>query len=216
MLNSETIHEFRGQFRGEVLAPEDAGYEDARKVYNAMISRKPRLIAKCADPADVMTAITFAHANALRVSVRGGGHNSAGLGVCDDGLVIDLSKMSSTSTASAVKSTAKARNLGRSDKVSGYSCDLWEVVDTTMTTEICVASGLSMLALGLSGPFSMFAKGDDAWSQVLSHGFPLRMVMTDGSGKPLMKMEATRIDKKSVPDSEFAVPAGYTKMPSPI
>ena len=94
MLNSETINEFRGQFRGQVLAPEDAGYEDARKVYNGMISRKPRLIARCADPADVMTAIAFAHANSLRVSVRGGGHNAAGLGVCDDGLVIDLSKMS--------------------------------------------------------------------------------------------------------------------------
>jgi len=130
---------------------------------------------------------------------------------------IDLAKLSSSSSApSSVKSTAKARNLGRSDKVAGYSCDLWEVADTTMTTEVCMASGLSMLALGLSGPFSMFSKGDDAWSQVLSHGFPLRMVMSDPSGKPMMKMEATRIDKKSIPDSEFAVPAGYTKTASPI
>ena len=129
---------------------------------------------------------------------------------------IDLAKLSSTPSVPGVKSTAKARNLGRSDKVAGYSCDLWEVADTTMTTELCLASGLSMLALGLSGPFSMFAKGDDAWSQVLSHGFPLRMVMSDPSGRPMMKMEASRIDKKSIPDSEFTVPAGYTKMPSPI
>ena len=77
-----------------VLTPEDPGYEDARKVYNAMISRKPRLIAKCADPADVMAAISFAREQSLRVSVRGGGHNAAGLGVCDNGLVIDLSGMS--------------------------------------------------------------------------------------------------------------------------
>jgi FAD/FMN-containing dehydrogenase len=94
MMNSETINEFRGQLRGQVLAPEDSGYEDARKVYNGMISRKPRLIAKCADPADVMTAVSFAHQHSLRVAVRGGGHNAGGLGVCDDGLVIDLARIS--------------------------------------------------------------------------------------------------------------------------
>ena len=129
---------------------------------------------------------------------------------------IDLSKLSSSSSPSAVKSTAKARNLGKSDKVAGYACDLWEVDDATMRTEVCMASGLSMMALGLSGPFGMFAKGDDAWSQVLSHGFPLRIVMSDPSGAPMMKLEATRIEKKSLPDSDFAIPAGYTKTPSPI
>ncbi len=86
----QAITEFRGQFRGAVLAPEDAGYEQARKVYNGMIDRKPKLIAKCADVADVMAAVRFAKSNALKVSIRGGGHNAAGLGVCDDGMVIDL------------------------------------------------------------------------------------------------------------------------------
>ncbi|HEY2369612.1 MAG TPA: DUF4412 domain-containing protein [Polyangiaceae bacterium] len=129
---------------------------------------------------------------------------------------IDLAKLGSSSS-SAVKSTAKARSLGKADKVAGYSCDLWEVVDATMRAEMCMASGLSMMALGLSGPFSMlFTKDDDAWSQVLSHGFPLRLVITDPSGAPMMKMEATRVEKRSIPDSEFAIPAGYTKMPSPI
>ena len=93
-MKQETINDFRGRFRGQVLTPEDAGYEDARKVYNGMISRRPQLIARCADPADVMAAISFAREHALRVAVRGGGHNAAGLGVCDDGLVIDLSRMS--------------------------------------------------------------------------------------------------------------------------
>jgi FAD/FMN-containing dehydrogenase len=86
----QAITEFRGQFRGTVLAPGDTGYEEARKVYNAMIDRKPALIAQCADVADVITAVKMARANGLRVSIRGGGHNAAGLGVCDDGLVIDL------------------------------------------------------------------------------------------------------------------------------
>ena len=86
----EAIQEFRGLFRGAIHEPGDAGYEEARKVYNAMIDRKPRLIAQCTDVADVMAAVRMARANDLRVSVRGGGHNAAGLGVCDDGLVIDL------------------------------------------------------------------------------------------------------------------------------
>ncbi len=90
MLQPETITAFRGRFRGEVIEPADARYNEARKVYNGMIDRKPLLIAQCADAADVMTAVQMARENNLKVSIRGGGHNAGGLGVCDDGLVIDL------------------------------------------------------------------------------------------------------------------------------
>ncbi len=90
MNQKEAITAFRGQFRGEVIEPTHARYDEARKVYNGMIDRKPRLIAQCADPADVMTAVRMARQNGLKVSIRGGGHNAAGLGVCDDGMVIDL------------------------------------------------------------------------------------------------------------------------------
>jgi hypothetical protein len=85
----EAISEFRGQFRGIVIEPQDAAYDEARKVYNAMIDRRPRLIAKCTDVADVIAAVRMAKTTGLRVSIRGGGHNAAGLGVCDEGLVID-------------------------------------------------------------------------------------------------------------------------------
>ena len=90
-MQQEAVLEFKGQLRGELIQPTDAGYEEARKVYNAMISRKPRLIVKCADVADVITALRFGRKHEMRVSIRGGGHNAGGLGVCDDGLVIDLS-----------------------------------------------------------------------------------------------------------------------------
>jgi hypothetical protein len=90
-MQPETIAQFKGQLRGELIEPTDVHYEEARKVYNAMISRKPRLIAKCADVADVITAVRFAQQQGLLVSIRSGGHNAGGLGVCDDGLVIDLS-----------------------------------------------------------------------------------------------------------------------------
>src|SRR5689334_7802026 len=79
----QAITEFRGQFRGVVIEPQDAGYDEARKVYNGMIDRRPRLIVKCTDVADVMAAVRMAKTNNLPVSVRGGGHNAAGLGVSD-------------------------------------------------------------------------------------------------------------------------------------
>jgi hypothetical protein len=90
-MDQEAIAQFKGQLRGELIEPTDPRYEDSRKVYNAMIDRKPRLIARCADVADVVAAIQFGHQQNLPVSIRSGGHNAGGLGVCDDGLVIDLS-----------------------------------------------------------------------------------------------------------------------------
>src|SRR5882762_10269569 len=87
----QSVEQHKGTLRGELIQPGDQGYDAARKVYNAMIDRRPRLIALCADVADVITAVNFARENKVLVSIRGGGHNAGGLGVCDDGLVIDLS-----------------------------------------------------------------------------------------------------------------------------
>src|SRR5258708_24094582 len=81
----------KASLRGELIQPGDEGYETARKVYNGMIDKRPALIARCADVADVIAAVNFGRENGLLVSVRGGGHNAGGLGGCDDGLVIDLS-----------------------------------------------------------------------------------------------------------------------------
>ncbi len=93
MPNETAISALRASLRGELFEPGDPGYDAARKVYNAMIDRRPRLIVRCADVADVMAAVNFGREQKLLVAVRGGGHNGPGLGVCDDGLVIDLSPM---------------------------------------------------------------------------------------------------------------------------
>jgi FAD/FMN-containing dehydrogenase len=80
-------------FRGELLRPDDADYEDARQVWNRSINRFPALIARCAGAADVIDSVNFARENGLLLAVRSGGHSFPGLSVCDGGLVIDLSPM---------------------------------------------------------------------------------------------------------------------------
>ncbi|QYG00967.1 FAD-binding oxidoreductase [Massilia sp. NP310] len=89
------FNELKGLLRGELLEANDAGYDDARAVWNAMIDRRPALIVRCAGTADVRASLAYARDHQLRLAVRGGGHNIAGSALCDDGLVIDLSRMKS-------------------------------------------------------------------------------------------------------------------------
>lgn len=90
-LNSTKIEEFAAQLRGEITLPGESNYDEARKVYNGMINKRPGMLVKCVDVADVISAVNFGRENNLLVAVRGGGHNGGGLGICDDGLVIDMS-----------------------------------------------------------------------------------------------------------------------------
>ncbi|PIZ08941.1 MAG: oxidoreductase, partial [Flavobacteriaceae bacterium CG_4_10_14_0_8_um_filter_34_31] len=94
-IDTSLIEEFSAKIRGELILPKDSEYNNARKVYNAMINKHPGLIVKCVDVADVINSVNFGRKNNLLVAVRGGGHNGGGLGICDDGLVIDLSGIKS-------------------------------------------------------------------------------------------------------------------------
>jgi len=88
-----SLDQLKSAFRGELIQPTDPNYHSARKVYNGMIDKHPQLIARCVDVADVIAAVNYGRDNGLLTAIRGGGHNGAGLGTCDDGLVIDLSRM---------------------------------------------------------------------------------------------------------------------------
>lgn len=89
------VEELRGAMRGAVLGRDDTGYDEARKLYNAMIDKHPALVAHCVDAADVIAAVNFGRESGLDTAIRGGGHNGGGLGSVDDGLLIDLSGMRS-------------------------------------------------------------------------------------------------------------------------
>lgn len=88
---AQTARREMSGFRGRLIGPEDGDFEQARTVYNAMIDRRPALIARCADAQDVSHTVAFARTHGLALAVRGGAHNGAGLGTCDDGVVVDLS-----------------------------------------------------------------------------------------------------------------------------
>ncbi len=93
MSRLNSVDEIDSRLGGEVILPDDPRYDEARAVYNAMIDKRPAVIARCESSADVAAALAFARESNLAVAVRGGGHNGPGFGTVDDGIVIDLSRM---------------------------------------------------------------------------------------------------------------------------
>jgi FAD/FMN-containing dehydrogenase len=134
-----TIRELRSSLRGEVLRPGDEGYDAARRVWNGMIDRSPGLIVRCQEVADVVRAVDFARINNLLVAVRGGGHNAAGLAVCDGGLVIDLSPMRRV-TVDPEWRTARAQGGAT-----------WRDVDTATQAHGLATTGGAISTTGIAG-----------------------------------------------------------------
>src|SRR5919204_5294347 len=106
-IEPKAFDELRASFRGALLRPGEEGYEEARRIWNGAIDRRPALIARCAGADDVAEAVRFARERDLVISVRGGGHAVAGHAVCDDGVMIDLSLMKSIAVDPAAR-TARA------------------------------------------------------------------------------------------------------------
>ncbi len=167
----QAIKEFRTRFRGSVIEPEDAGYEESRKVYNGMIDRRPRLIARCADAADVITAVRMARANDLQVSIRGGGHNAAGLGVCDNGMVIDLAPIR------YVRVDPASRTV-----LAGAGCTWSDVDHATHAFGLAVPSGIiastGVAGLTLGGGMGHLSR---KYGLTIDNLLSVDMVLADGS-----------------------------------
>ena len=147
------LDELRAQVRGEVISSEDEGYEEARKVYNAMIDRRPAVVVRAVNAGDVMAGVNFARENALDLSVRGGGHGVPGFGTNDGGLVIELSRMRGVRVDPAA-STARAEGgatWGDFNAATGAFglATTGGVVSTTGIAGLTLGGGIGYLTRGV-------------------------------------------------------------------
>jgi FAD/FMN-containing dehydrogenase len=165
------IAQLRSSVRGTIIEPGDGAYESARVVYNGMIDRRPALIVRCVDVADVIAAVDYARTNNLLTAIRGGGHNGGGLGTCDDGVVIDLS------TLKGVRVDQAARTV----RVAGGA--LWGEVDhATHPFGLAVPSGfISSTGVGgltLGGGIGYLTR---AYGLTIDNLLSADVVLADGS-----------------------------------
>jgi FAD binding domain/Berberine and berberine like len=147
--STESAKQELSGFHGQLLGPEDAGYDEARKVYNGMIDKRPALIARCADTDDVAAAVGFARDHDLLLAVRGGGHNGAGFGTCDDGVVVDLSPLNAVEVDPAAR-TARVgggSTLGEVDRATNEHglATPSGIISTTGVGGITLGGGLGYL-----------------------------------------------------------------------
>ena len=138
-ISTEAVDELRSNLRGQLIDANSENYNQARSVWNALIDRRPALIARCAGAADVIAAVNFARKYGILTAVRGGGHNVAGNSVCDDGLVIDLSGMK------GIRVDPQARRVRAQPGVS-----LGELDRETQAFGLVVPSGI-VTSTGISG-----------------------------------------------------------------
>lgn len=142
-LEESTIEQFKKNLRGDLLRPEDEGYEASRKIFNAMIDKHPGLIVKSAGVADVITTVNFARKNKLLLAVKGGGHSVAGNALCDGCLMIDLSNMKGI-RVDQIERTVRAEagvvlgELDHETQIHGFATSLGTISPT----------GISGLTLG--------------------------------------------------------------------
>ena len=150
MAGDTSLDELRAEFRGELITPTDDQYDSARRVWNGMIDKRPSVIARCTGIADVVVAVNFGRENGFPLAVRGGGHSVAGNGVCDDGIVIDLSPLKGVRIDPAAR-TARAQGgatwglFDRETQVFGLATT-GGVVSTTGIGGLTLGGGLGWLA----------------------------------------------------------------------
>jgi FAD/FMN-containing dehydrogenase len=149
VLTQATLDELRGNLRGEIVRPGDESYEEARKVWNGMIDRRPALIVRCSGAADVVAAVRFAREHSLPVAVRGGGHNVSGSAVCDGGMVIDLSRMNGVRAdpvrrVARVAAGARLGDIDHETQVSGLAMPVG-VVSATGIAGLALHGGMGFL-----------------------------------------------------------------------
>ena len=146
-----TVEKLRSSLRGELLLPNDEGFDKARTVWNAMIHRSPAMVVRCAGVADIREAVAFAHEHRLLTAVKGGGHNIAGNAVCDGGFLIDLSAMRAVTVdpIAAVAQVEPGATLGDFD----HECQAFG-----LATPMGINSTTGVAGLTLGGGFGWLSR----------------------------------------------------------
>ncbi|HSR40870.1 MAG TPA: FAD-dependent oxidoreductase, partial [Longimicrobiales bacterium] len=158
------------RLRGDVLAPGDEGFDEARRVWNARFDRSPALVARCVAPEDVAAAVRFARGEGLEISVKGGGHDYAGNTVAEGGLLVDLGPMDGVEV-----------EPGRRRAVVGPGCT-WAQVDEATTAHGLATTGGTVSTVGVGG----FTLGGGSGWLARRHGLAVdnlraaRVVLADG------------------------------------
>lgn len=150
-IDEAVVEQMGASLRGELLKPGDKGYDQARTIWNAMIDRKPALIARCTGVADVQTAVKFAAEYNLLTAVRGGGHNIAGNAVCDGGLMIDLSLLSSV----RINPVARLAHVGPGATLGDFD---HEAQAFGLATPVGINSITGVAGLTLGGGFGWLSR----------------------------------------------------------
>jgi FAD/FMN-containing dehydrogenase len=148
---NDALDQFKAGLRGQVFEPGDAGYDEARKIWNAMIERRPALIVRCAGVADVRHAVRYARDQEMRLAVRGGGHNIAGNALCDGGLVIDLSQMK----AVRIDPDARKAYVGPGALLADFD---HEAQEFGLATPLGINSTTGVAGLTLGGGFGWLSR----------------------------------------------------------
>ncbi|WP_045464155.1 FAD-binding oxidoreductase [Sporocytophaga myxococcoides] len=148
-IDQSLVIEFQSGLRGKLILPDDVEYENARKVYNGMISKKPAMIVICADVADIIHCVNFARKNDILLSVRSGGHNAGGLGICDGGLVIDLSHIKYTKVDPEAKTVIVGAgctwgDVDHATQIFGLACPSG-IISTTGVGGLTLGGGIGHL-----------------------------------------------------------------------
>lgn len=149
-VQAKKIDELKRSFKGELVLPGDSAYDSARQVWNAMIDKRPAVIARCKTTSDVVCGVNFARNNQLLLAIRGGGHNIAGNAVCDDGIVIDLSAMKAAYVDSGtrrviIEGGATLADLDAATQVHGLATPLG-INSTTGVAGLTLGGGFGWLS----------------------------------------------------------------------
>lgn len=189
-MERKVIDQLRAGFRGDILLPEDPGYDDARKIWNAMIDRKPAMIAQCTQADDIPPVIDFARRNKFELSIRGAGHNIAGNSLCDNGVAIDFARMKNVRVDSAKKRAyvepgATLANLDEATQAHG------------LATPVGINSTTGIAGLTLGGGFGWLTR---KYGMTIDNLISVDMITAEG--------KKIRASEKENPDLFWAIRGG--------